>query len=62
MTLRDEKGKYICTWNATGGDTLKLGDDHSEYRLYFDYASSNFDNIGYTYQWKITNPKECVVY
>lgn len=61
VTLRDGKGKYLCSWTAKGGDKLQLGDDHSEYRIYLDYANQEWDVVGNTYKWKITNPKDCTI-
>lgn len=61
LILRDGKGRYLCTWIGKGGDTLQLGDDHSEYRIYFDYANQDWDTVGNTYKWKITNPKNCTI-
>lgn len=72
VTLKDEKGRYICSWTAKGGDTLKLGDDHRTYRIYVDYYSNpggnfitqgnNFINTGSSYKWKISNAKNCSIY
>jgi len=71
ITLRDGKDNYICSWVAKGGDTFKLGDDHSTYRIYVDYyentssnfieAANNFTNLGSAYQWTITNAKKCSI-
>lgn len=69
ITLRDGSGKYICSWIGKGGDTLKLGDDHSTYRIYVSYydnpgnnfisQGNNFTNLGASYKWKISNAKNC---
>lgn len=69
ITLRDGNGKYICSWIGKGGDTLKLGDDHSVYRIYVSYYNNpgnnfisqgnNFTNLGASYKWKISNAKNC---
>lgn len=71
ITLRDGNGRYICSWIGKGGDTLKLGDDHSTYRIYVDYYESdkkgviasgnNFINIGSAYKWKFSNPQNCTI-
>lgn len=62
VTLRDGQGRYICSWTAKGGDKIRLGDDHSEYRICLDYASGEWDVVGNTYKWKITSPKDCTIY
>ena len=69
IVLRDGDGKWICEWNARGGDTFKLGNDHAVYKIYVYYYSSgkndtisvgnDFINRGKTVNWKITNPKKC---
>ena len=71
ITLRDGNGKYICSWIGKGGDTLKLGDDHSVYRIYVSYydnpgnnfisQGNNFTNLGASYKWKISNAKNCSI-
>ena len=71
ITLRDGSGKYICSWIGKGGDTLKLGDDHSTYRIYVNYydnpgnnfisQGNNFTNLGASYKWKISNAKNCSI-
>lgn len=71
ITLRDGNGRYICSWIGKGGDTLKLGDDHSVYRIYVSYyhngssgvisTGNDWTNTGGSYQWKITNPKDCTI-
>lgn len=71
ITLRDGSGRYICSWIGKGGDTLKLGDDHTTYRIYVDYYESskkgviaqgnNFTNIGSSYKWKISNASNCTI-
>lgn len=72
ITLRDGNGRYICSWIGKGGDTLKLGDDHSVYRIYVSYydnpgktiisQGNNFTNFGVSYKWTISNPKNCAIY
>ncbi len=62
ITLRTWDGKWICEFDAKSGDTLDLGDDHSEYRVYiakkkypndFWGSNSDFDNKGKCYSWAI---------
>lgn len=71
ITLRDGNGKYICSWIGKGGDTLKLGDGHSVYRIYVSYYNNpvnnfisqgnNFTNLGASYKWTISNAKNCSI-
>lgn len=71
ITLRDGNGKYICSWIGKRGDTLKLGDDHSVYRIYVGYydnpgnnfisQGNNFTNLGASYKWTISNAKNCSI-
>lgn len=42
ITPKDGNGNYIGSWIGRGGDTLKLGDDHSVYCVYVSY----YDNLG----------------
>lgn len=72
ITLKDGNGRYITSWVGKGGDTLKLGDDHSVYRIYVDYydkpgngvitQGNNFTNRGKSYKWKFSNAKNCKIY
>ncbi len=71
ITLKDGNGNYICSWIGRGGDTLKLGDDHSVYRIYVSYydnpgnnfisQGNNFTNLGASYKWKISNARKCSI-
>ena len=71
IVLRDGNGKWLCEWDAKGGDTFKLGDDHATYRIYVHYYSSgktdsiskanDFTNMGKTVNWKIVNAKDCTI-
>ena len=71
LTLRDGNGRYITSWVGKGGNTLKLGDDHSVYRIYVDYydkpggmftQANNWTNRGKADKWLIKNPKNCTIY
>lgn len=59
VTFRDTKGKWICDFNTTSGTKLKLGKDHSAYRIYItcrqDLGSGakNFENKGKCTHWAI---------
>ena len=74
VTLRDGNGNYICSWVAKGGDTFKLGDDHSTYRIYvnkynepcgrYDWVTgaNNFSNNGSSVSWNVSGAKNCSIY
>ena len=74
VTMRDQYGNYIWSGVKKGGDTLKLGDDHSVYRIYvapydkptsgwfgWKAAGDNFINRGKCVSWKFTNAKDCSI-
>lgn len=61
ITLRDQYGRYICSWYGKGGDVLSLGDDHSVYRIYVDCAETSFTGVGNCAKWKVTSPKKCTI-
>ena len=42
VTLRDAKGNWICEFDTKSGSKLKLGNDHSEYRVYI--AKKSYPN------------------
>lgn len=44
VTYRDTRGKYITTYKAKGGEKLKLGNDHSGYRLSFSSAATGLSD------------------
>ena len=64
VTLRDNKGKWICEFNTTSGTKLKLGKDHSSYRVYIakQHLKSNaqdFLNSGKCQMWAINAVSNC---
>jgi len=76
VTLRDQYGNYITSFVTKGGTTIKLGDDHSVYRIYVEKynepvknsfwsrvftGGSNWLNSGAAVNWKVTNPKDCTI-
>lgn len=71
ITLTDGNGNYICSWIGKGGNTLKLGNDHSVYRIYVDCCDNpgnnfisrgnNFTNLGASCKWSISNAKNCTI-
>jgi len=77
VTLRDHHGNYITSFVTKGGTTIKLGDDHSIYRIYVERydepvsknwfwsifgTANNFINTGKAVNWKITNAKDCSIW
>ena len=77
ITLRDGNDRYITSWVGKGGDTLKLGDDHSTYRIYVSYydkpvkggffskvftSGNNFTNTGGAYKWSFSGAENCRIY
>lgn len=76
VTLTDSKGNYIGTYKKKSGDTIKLGNDHSSYRIYISQynepvtggilsrsikSGNNFKNSGKCVTWKVTNNKNCSI-
>ncbi len=76
IKLTDGKGNYIGTYTKKSGDTIKLGNDHSSYRIYISAynepvtggifsrtikSGNNFINSGKCITWKVTNNKNCSV-
>ncbi len=62
VTLRDGNGNWIWEGDTTSGSTLKLGNDHSIYRIYVRPASypntvigngDSFINEGKCHTWKV---------
>lgn len=58
ITLRDTRGRWICQFNTTSRQKLKLGNDHSAYRVYIACrqdlgAAANFTNLGKCSHWAI---------
>ena len=64
VTMRDTNGRLIWEGETTSGSKLKLGDDHSAYRIYVrastDYPNTTigngdaFVNLGKCVTWKLT--------
>lgn len=76
VTMRDQYGRYIWSGQVKGGTTLKLGDDHSVYRIYVSVykepvtgswwkrsiaSANNFDNLGKCVSWSFSNNKNCTI-
>lgn len=63
-TFRTTGGAWICQFNTTSKSTLKLGKDHSAYKIQLtvrqDLGANNFTNLGKCAHWAIetsTNTK-----
>lgn len=70
VTLRDWKGNWICEFDCKSGDTLNLGDNYGEYRVYIakkQYPntvagnSENWINMGECQSWAINCTKNCYI-
>lgn len=67
ITMTDENGNHIWSGIKTGGVTLRLGNDHSVYRIYvreYDYGKETAKSLGNgskCYTWEFTNAKNCSV-
>ena len=70
VTLRDWKGNWICEFDCKSGDTLNLGDNYGEYRVYIakkkypDTIVGNGDdfiNVGKCQSWAIECTKNCYI-
>lgn len=70
ITLRDWKGNWICEFDAKSGDTLNLGDNYGEYRVYIakkKYPNTvigngdDFINVGKCQSWAINCTKNCYI-
>lgn len=76
VTMRDQYGRMIWQGQVKGGTTLKLGDDHSVYRIYVNVynepvtgsifrqtiaGGNNFTNLGNCHAWSFSNPKNCTI-
>lgn len=73
ITLRDERNRYITSFQAKGGDTIKLGDDHAVYRIYVSVykkpskgfwsriiaGGDNWLNSAKCDSWEVTKPQKC---
>lgn len=70
VTLRDWKGNWICEFDAKSGDTLNLGNNYGEYRVYIAKKkypntvignSDDFINVGKCQSWSIECTKNCYI-
>lgn len=58
ITLRDKKGNWICDFDTTCRTKLKLGNDHSAYRVYINTrkglsTSAKWINDGKCTHWSL---------
>ena len=70
ITLRTTGGKWLCEFDTSSGTRLKLGNDHSAYRVYIAvkrYPNSvkgqgdDFINIGKCVNWGINCVSNCYI-
>lgn len=66
VTLRDNKGRWICEFDTTSGTKLKLGNDHSLYRVYIakqriSSTAKDWDNLGKCQMWAINTVSNCYI-
>ena len=70
ITLRDSGGNYVWEGDVASDTKLKLGDDHSGYRVYVAKKSypntvigngDNFINVGKCQSWAIECTKNCYI-
>ena len=77
ITLRDNRGRWICEFDTTSGTKLKLGNDHSLYRVYVAKKQffpkkntlaqrtwadgKNFENDGKCQMWAINTTANCYI-
>ena len=66
VTLRDNKGKWICEFDTSSGTKLKLGNDHSIYRVYvakkrISSTTRDWENVGKCQMWAINTVSNCYV-
>lgn len=70
VTLRDWQGNWICEFDCESGDTLNLGNNYGEYRVYIakkKYPNTilgngdDFNNSGRCQSWAIRCTKNCYI-
>lgn len=66
VTLRDNKGKWICEFDTTSGTKLRLGNDHSVYRVYvakkrISSTAKDWTNVGKCQMWAIKAESNCFI-
>lgn len=70
VTLRDWRGNWICEFDAKSGETLNLGNNHGQYRVYVAKKSypdtiigngDDFINVGKCHSWAIECTRNCYI-
>ena len=66
ITLRDTRGRWICEFDTTSGKKLKLGKDHSAYRVYIakkriSSPAQDWINVGKCQMWAINTVSNCYI-
>lgn len=66
ITLRDTRGRWICEFNTKSGTKLKLGNDHSAYRVYIakkriKSTPKDWLNCGKCQYWAINTVSNCYI-
>lgn len=65
ITLRDNKGRWICEFDTTSGSKLKLGNDHLVYRIYvakkIKSTAKDWINVGKCQMWAINTLSNCYI-
>lgn len=66
ITLRDNKGRWICEFDTTSGTKLKLGNDHSVYRVYvakkkIKSTTKDWINVGKCQMRAINTVSNCYI-
>lgn len=66
ITLRDNRGRWICEFDTKSGTKLKLGNDHSVYRVYvakkkINSTAKDWINVGKCQMWAINTVSNCYI-
>ena len=66
ITLRDYRGRWICEFDTKSGKKLKLGNDHSAYRVYIakkkiSSPAKDWINVGKCQTWAINTVSNCYI-
>lgn len=66
ITLRDDRGRWICEFDTKSGTKLKLGNDHSVYRVYIvkkkiSSPPKDWIDVGKCQTWAINTVSNCYI-